>query len=397
MGHRRVHSEIFCRFPDEISFGGSMAAGDDDVDDLLATYMDMEKIEYCGENQNQPNNHDHNHNHNRNQKLRHCFSVDEFAGLSNGVNENDNDNDNDDNFAKVNKNVGIASCEAKKAMPLINWLNCGLLILNELRDLFDAYYRILANRQSAARSKERKARYMQELEKKVKSLQTEATALSAQLSLFKKWCDNNHGWIFEFQRDTTGLSTENIELRRQLESMEQQAQLRDGMRQCFILITLNDALKQELDRLKVATGDTSTPADSFVMPITQNVPQQQQTPCTFESNSPRNKTFVPLDSSKPNNMPQYFTKNEAKNMNFHAPQTVDSPLGHIPPPFLFESNSQSPEQDAFVTSQPHLLKPLPKHGHINKLQGLDINGLDSYQLVKLEDPTIIANESIGGF
>ena len=45
--------------------------------------------------------------------------------------------------------------------------------------------RILANRQSAARSKERKARYILELERKVQTLQTEAITLSAQLTLFQ--------------------------------------------------------------------------------------------------------------------------------------------------------------------------------------------------------------------
>ena len=45
--------------------------------------------------------------------------------------------------------------------------------------------RILANRQSAARSKERKARYIKELERKVQTLQTEATTLSAQFTLFQ--------------------------------------------------------------------------------------------------------------------------------------------------------------------------------------------------------------------
>jgi len=40
----------------------------------------------------------------------------------------------------------------------------------------------LANRVSAARSKERKTRYMAELEHKVQTLQTEATTLSAQLT-----------------------------------------------------------------------------------------------------------------------------------------------------------------------------------------------------------------------
>ncbi|XP_020229006.1 bZIP transcription factor 18 isoform X2 [Cajanus cajan] len=73
--------------------------------------------------------------------------------------------------------------------------------------------RILANRQSAARSKERKACYVSELERKFQSLQTEATALSAQLSLF--------------QRDTSGLTTENTELKLRLQAMEQQAKLCD--------------------------------------------------------------------------------------------------------------------------------------------------------------------------
>lgn len=45
--------------------------------------------------------------------------------------------------------------------------------------------RILANRQSAARSKERKMRYTAELEHKVQALQTETTTLSAQLTILQ--------------------------------------------------------------------------------------------------------------------------------------------------------------------------------------------------------------------
>ncbi|KAL1101438.1 hypothetical protein V6Z11_D05G298000 [Gossypium hirsutum] len=100
--------------------------------------------------------------------------------------------------------------------------------------------RIIANRQSAARSKERKARYISELERKVQTLQTEATTLSAQLTLF--------------QRDTTGLTTENTELKLRLQAMEQQAQLRDA---------LNEALKKEVERLKIATGEITTSTDTF--------------------------------------------------------------------------------------------------------------------------------------
>ncbi|KAE8781488.1 Transcription factor VIP1 [Hordeum vulgare] len=85
--------------------------------------------------------------------------------------------------------------------------------------------------QSAARSKERKIKYTGELERKVQTLQTEATTLSAQLTLL--------------QRDTSGLTTENRELKLRLQSMEEQAKLRDA---------LNDALREEVQRLKIAAG-----------------------------------------------------------------------------------------------------------------------------------------------
>ncbi|KAG8378116.1 hypothetical protein BUALT_Bualt08G0104700 [Buddleja alternifolia] len=91
--------------------------------------------------------------------------------------------------------------------------------------------RILANRQSAARSKERKTRYTGELERKVQTLQTEATTLSAQITLL--------------QRDTSGLTAENKELKLKLQAMEQQAHLRDA---------LNEALRDELQWLKIAAG-----------------------------------------------------------------------------------------------------------------------------------------------
>lgn len=92
--------------------------------------------------------------------------------------------------------------------------------------------RILANRQSAARSKERKMRYISELEHKVQTLQTEATTLSAQLTLL--------------QRDSTGIASQNNHLKFRLQAMEQQAQLRDA---------LNEALTAEVQRLKLSTGE----------------------------------------------------------------------------------------------------------------------------------------------
>ncbi|KAL3638902.1 hypothetical protein CASFOL_016809 [Castilleja foliolosa] len=94
--------------------------------------------------------------------------------------------------------------------------------------------RILANRQSAARSKERKTRYTGELERKVQTLQNEATTLSAQIT--------------ELQRDTNELTSENKELKLKLQAMEQQAHLRDA---------LNEALKGEVQWLKAAAGQAS--------------------------------------------------------------------------------------------------------------------------------------------
>ncbi|XP_047083446.1 bZIP transcription factor 30-like [Lolium rigidum] len=126
--------------------------------------------------------------------------------------------------------------------------------------------RVLANRQSAARSKERKMRYIVELEQKVQMLQTEATTLSAQVTLL--------------QRDSAGVATQNNELRFRLQAMEQQAQLRDA---------LNEALTGEVQRLKIATaelgvGDSCSSngmAQQNQMFQLQQQQQQQATPIPF--------------------------------------------------------------------------------------------------------------------
>jgi len=119
--------------------------------------------------------------------------------------------------------------------------------------------RILANRQSAARSKERKMRYISELERKVQTLQTEATTLSAQLTLL--------------QRDSAGIGSQNHELKLRLQTMEQQAQLRDA---------LNEALGEEVQRLKLATGQLGAgQSASLAQQMSMNSPLfqlQQQGP-----------------------------------------------------------------------------------------------------------------------
>ncbi|CAN6344488.1 unnamed protein product [Urochloa humidicola] len=140
---------------------------------------------------------------------------------------------------------------AKKAMPAERIAELALIDPKRAK-------RILANRQSAARSKERKIKYTSELEMKVQTLQTEATTLSAQLTLL--------------QRDTTGLTAENRELKLRLQSMEEQAKLRDA---------LNEALREEVQRLKIAAGQAvNMNGNPFNGGVQQQIPsyfmQQQQ-------------------------------------------------------------------------------------------------------------------------
>ena len=90
-------------------------------------------------------------------------------------------------------------------------------------------------------------RYISELEHKVQTLQTEATTLSAQLTLLQVehrlaevsipyplftfivtliWI--GFALLLRMQRDSVGLTNQNNELKFRLQAMEQQAQLRDG-------------------------------------------------------------------------------------------------------------------------------------------------------------------------
>ncbi|PUZ43738.1 hypothetical protein GQ55_8G032000 [Panicum hallii var. hallii] len=145
---------------------------------------------------------------------------------------------------------GVLPDYAKKAVPAEKLAELALLDPKRAK-------RILANRQSAARSKERKIKYTSELERKVQTLQTEATTLSAQLTLL--------------QRDTSGLTTENRELKLRLQAMEEQAKLRDA---------LNDALREEVQRLKIAAGQVPSMNGN---PYNRGLPQQQQQMASYFS------------------------------------------------------------------------------------------------------------------
>ncbi|KAF7816230.1 transcription factor RF2b-like [Senna tora] len=328
--HRRAHSEVSFRLPDDMMDlspsdpfnGGSSTASLEEIgseDDLFSTYIDVDKLGGAngsggggggnGSDQNGNGNGVGTSNHNEREKSpsarprhRHSSSVDGSSSTS--------------MFGEI--------MEAKKAMPPDKLAELWTIDPKRAK-------RILANRQSAARSKERKARYIQELERKVQTLQTEATTLSAQLTLY--------------QRDTTGLSTENTELKLRLQAMEQQAQLRDA---------LNDALKKEVERLKVATGEIMSPSESFNL----GMHHMQFTASNFFP--------FPPHSGPPGHQ------------NMQLPSFNHSPSS-MPTHQLQQTNS-------------HPYTEMLHNDQLGRLQGLDISSKAS-PLVKSEGPSLSASES----
>ncbi|XP_072999155.1 probable transcription factor PosF21 [Typha latifolia] len=123
---------------------------------------------------------------------------------------------------------GPSSTEKKKAISAEKLANIALVDPKRAK-------RMLANRQSAARSKERRMQYMVELERKVQALQIEATFLTTQISLA--------------QKDTIELMAENSALKLKLQSIEQQIHFQDA---------LNDSPEEEIERLRITTGQMSS-------------------------------------------------------------------------------------------------------------------------------------------
>ncbi|CAL5084739.1 unnamed protein product [Urochloa decumbens] len=320
--HRRARSEVAFRFPDDLGAGGG--AGFDEIgseDDLFSTFMDMDKIagadrDRAAETSSPP----------RPAKHRHSASFDGFGmGPAAGGTAGQQDGAGGV-FGEV--------MEAKKAMSSEQLAELAAIDPKRAK-------RIIANRQSAARSKERKARYITELERKVQTLQTEATTLSAQLTLF--------------QRDTTGLSAENAELKIRLQAMEQQAQLRDA---------LNDALKQEVERLKIATGEMS------------------------KSNEPYNMGMQHVTYS-----PSFFQLSEQHSVQHH---------GNIQLPPHFQQPSPNVPSHQML-SHPNSLSDMMQQDSLGRLQGLDIGKgsvavkSEAEVMVKSEGSSISAGESNSTF
>ncbi|KAL5758936.1 hypothetical protein ACOSP7_021547 [Xanthoceras sorbifolium] len=303
--HRRAHSEASFRLPDisgsmaPIGYGSSNASLEDisgSEDDLFSTYFDVEKLTGSDVGLGTTTTTSFK---GRQSKHRHSNSVDDFGDI----------------------------LEAKKAMPP-----------DKLAELWTANpkraKRILANRQSAARSKERKARYMLELERKVQTLQTEATTLSAQLNLF--------------ERDTTGLSNENTELKLQLQAMEQQAQLYD---------VVNEALKEEVERLKIATGETMSPCESF-------------------------------------NLGMHMMGQQPVFVVTQQPDAIHPMMMQVPP----RSHSQLNMADHFLHNQTnyHPVSDFLQDDSLGRLQELDISNKES-SFMKSEGPSLSASESSSTF
>ncbi|KAK1391115.1 putative transcription factor PosF21 [Heracleum sosnowskyi] len=241
-GHRRAHSEILT-LPDDLSFDSDLGVvgaldgpsySDDTEEDLLSMYLDMDKFNtsatsslQVGEQSSasgQPSNNAPASGSAAPSTENVVFASTDRPRIRHQHSQSMDGSTTIKQEMLMSGTEDISSIEAKKSMSAAKLAELALVDPKRAK-------RIWANRQSAARSKERKMRYIAELERKVQALQTEATSLAAQLTLL--------------QRDTNGLTAENSELKLRLQTTEQQVHLQDA---------LNDALKEEIQHLKLLTG-----------------------------------------------------------------------------------------------------------------------------------------------
>lgn len=248
-GHRRAQSEIAFRLPDDIIFDYEpgfleASAEADELGDDFLSMLDLDKMNLSCASMPLPTSTKSVSNVNNLPTAPHharSYSVDQMLAGFNGNEDvfgyteeavterprhrHSHSYSMDGSSMPFPKEVGSSSAESSKTVSANKLAELALIDPKRAK-------RILANRQSAARSKERKMRYIAELERKVQALQTEATTLSAQLTIM--------------QNDTTVLTAENSELKFQLQNLEQQTHLSSA---------LNIALKEEVQRLKIATGE----------------------------------------------------------------------------------------------------------------------------------------------
>ncbi|KAK8495546.1 hypothetical protein V6N12_066106 [Hibiscus sabdariffa] len=329
--HRRAHSDVQFRIPDELDIGSDTFEGLGPEDELFCSYMDIEKLGGSSKGADETGAFGSSSVWSGGSSQDH--KGEETNGGGSGIGEKKNNGKGRHRYSNsVDGCFTMELVEAKKAMSP-----------DKLAELWTVdpkrAKRIIANRQSAARSKERKARYITELERKVQTLQTEATTLSAQLTLF--------------QRDATSLTTENTELKLRLQAMEQQARLRDA---------LNEQLKNEVERLKIATGEATTPTDAFNLGM-HDIPYTQA-------------SFLP---------PQ------AQHMQ------VDTQNIQMPPFHPFQSTTLTTSQPVVGLSNSHSFADMMQQDPLGRLQGLDISSSRGSHSVKSEGPSVSASESSGTF
>nr|KJB37975.1 hypothetical protein B456_006G229500 [Gossypium raimondii] len=241
LGHRRAHSEIIT-LPDDINFDGDLGVvgaadgpsySDETEDDMLSMYLDIDKFNSSSVTSmfqvgkslttTAPNS---GPSAAVSMGAGTATSGEENASVGVGSSEKPRirhqHSQSMDGSTSIKPEMllsgsdEVTPADSKKAMSAAKLAELALIDPKRAK-------RIWANRQSAARSKERKMRYIAELERKIQTLQTEATSLAAQLTLL--------------QRDSSGMSAENSELKLRLQTMEQQVYLQDS---------LNDALKEEI-------------------------------------------------------------------------------------------------------------------------------------------------------
>ncbi|KAF5742745.1 hypothetical protein HS088_TW09G00805 [Tripterygium wilfordii] len=239
LGHRRAHSEILS-LPDDLGFdsdlgvvgGAEPSLSDETEEDLMSMFLDMDKVNSsCVTSGIQLGESSAAATGQVSAVGAGTSSMEAFAGGSfERPRVRHQHSQSMDGSMTIKPDMLISGSEEPSATEARKSLSAAKLAELALIDPKRAK-RIWANRQSAARSKERKMRYIAELERKLHTLQTEATSLSAQLTLL--------------QRDTNGLTSENSELKLRLQTMEQQVHLQDA---------LNDALKEEIQHLKLLTG-----------------------------------------------------------------------------------------------------------------------------------------------
>ncbi|XLU25828.1 hypothetical protein S245_061894, partial [Arachis hypogaea] len=250
------------------------------------------------------------------------------------------------NAFKQNHDIERDQAHAELTIKLVNYANgnpLALKVYGRSKEEWEIQFlriscswtrkKLWANRQSAARSKERKMRYITKLEKRVQTLQSEATSLSAQLTilqigvychyllcrfLFEKlfWRKNNQFILVSYEeRDTGGLNAENNELKVRVQSIEQQVHLQDA---------LNDALKEEIQHLRVLTGQ-ALPNGGAPMNFASSVGGEQQ----FQSKNQSMHTILAaqqlqqlqIRSRKQRHQQQLFQNHQPQHLQqFQQPQ-----------------------------------------------------------------------------